>query len=347
MAYLPIERDEEQDPNQERRNQMFGGSAAPGVAPTYGGTGVASPGQPQPGAQSMAGGGDTGKFINFDRYISGNKEASERAAQQVGGNVYTQGINTQNDIGNAMGAHMQAANNAVLKYDPSSVTTNPSATASSTTTSGPSIYGTNPAAAPNYVSRDDAQKYANQAYKDPTGGTGLLKYGGLQDEVGEFGQKTAGLQSNAGVQAALQTQYGGLPARSYGGALDAALVGNAGKDRFNALQQQFQGLSKYLDDTNKGAIDYSKGAEGRNLEAQQKYQNLVGQYDAADKAKAEQQAWDDQNSAMDAGSQLKNVDELVKWLGAHPFKTAPSELLDLKRQKTKNPYLPGPTKKDD
>lgn len=195
--------------------------------------GLQSAGAPASTPQPGQGSGD---FVNIQQYLDANKEVSDRTAQQLGDTV-------ERDAKGAKAGVDEASDQ--FRYD---------------------------AAKGSWTEKRAGEDASTPAYGGPAS---MAEHRGFADLTTKVQDAQAGVRntgSGYGLQAHMQDRYGGSGGYTGGqSALDAALTGASGGQRFHQLQQDYGGLQGYLDDANKASSEYGQNAAEMSESARADY----------------------------------------------------------------------------
>lgn len=158
---------------------------------------------------------------------------------------------------------------------------------------------------------DEAAVRAGAAgkYTGPGSLGDMAGYKGLLQDYGKAQHSLAGLQDNAHLQAAYDEQNQG-PAVEGGSRLDAALAGQAGRERFANLRNTYRNLGREPGAANLASIAQGNASRAAAEQNAKSYQGLLDQYtgrqSADQQAEADSQARSDK-AVADAQQHAKNI----------------------------------------
>ena len=142
---------------------------------------------------------------------------------------------------------------------------------------------------------------AGVTYSGPEDLRGVEGYDALEAAALDSDDRLAATADNAGLEGLVSDAYAGQ--RTAGGnALDAALTGAAGGERFAQLRRQYAGLSQKVADANKVARGEADAAKASTADAAKAY---GAKADAAD---ADQKRRDDEAKAAQIASEARQAD---------------------------------------
>jgi hypothetical protein len=239
-----------EDPNKPRSRPVGGGGSAPAASPA-GAMGATSPTPAAGAAPKQVGTG----FVGFDKYFNANRQGAQTMANTVAGAVQQAGQAGQQAIQGAQGAFDTQTATNTLTYD----------------TNRPQTL-------------EEGQALSKTTYQGPKSWEEAgVDTGAVSDKVNDAQAKAANLATVGGRAALLRESYRSGPSTSGGSALDSALMGAAGGQRFAQLQGLYGGLSKQLEDARTASGASYEAGKKATAEAAKKYEGDLGQWQTGDK----------------------------------------------------------------
>lgn len=327
MAYVLPDDDEQQN------GEM--GTAGNGGSPVLGSTTQASA-TPTPASSSPTPQQGGSGFVSWDRILNANKDAATASATKETQGIQQGGQSVQNDLTsrqNAFNSGLNAGNplsgtkQADLTITGGASNGNlPKVNAFNQQTSTPEVVNfANQRAAQQKSAKDAQQLQQNLALvKNPLQYTGpnslsegagwdslLGKAGDAADQANALGQRDANgqLRGDSGVQALLQKNQTGNYTQGQSQE-DAALLGAAGRGRFDQLQSQYGGLLGNLNSADATAQGEASAAKSQVANTNAAASDYV--HKAALAAQQQQQMSDDQ--LKKAGEQNQVDMGINNWL---------------------------------
>lgn len=181
-------------------------------------------------------------FVGFDRYFQANRQGAQQMADRVAGGVQQQAQQAQQAIKGAQDTFAKKAQQDALTYDPNANWADVEARADSGDYAGP------------------------KTWKDAG-----VDVAGVSDKVVAAQGQVANLGTTGGRAALLRESYRSGPSTSGGSALDAALMGQAGGQRFAELQGYYGGIGQELKDAQAGTTAIYDAASAEHAQARDQY----------------------------------------------------------------------------
>lgn len=260
MPYLPY------DPNSEDEEQrrLKQASMGAGMAPT----GADAPG-PGPSASQEPAAGPT-NFVNFDRYFNANKTTAERAAKNLGDRVEYGAQDVRGAADMALGAFRQDADRSrpdapvtpgeIRPDEPEAAETGlPGAARTPAAQQG--LEGGAPQKT--HVTEAQAEQYAGATYQGPKSLMDSQNFLNVQNLGEQSQQQLDSLGDASGIAALMGGQRTGGGDLTGASMLSSALVGHAGRSRFDDLRSKYAGIDKYLSGAVDQSTQYADGVESQ------------------------------------------------------------------------------------
>jgi hypothetical protein len=228
VAYELKPLNQRDDEEKERQQQLGLGGLAPWSGAQSVGVGPASS-----GANT---GANSGRFVNFDRYLAANQSGAQQSANAVSETVGKQAKKAEQAVGiaNRTQGERIATNTATVPTVGSYY--NPLSKKQQSVVGAPTD--------------SQLQSLAGFQYRDPGSIVNTGEYANAVAAVADAKPAVDATGTQAGLQTLLQDQNGSNGNYTAGtNRLDAALTGAAGAGQFAELRSKFGGLEKMLSDS--------------------------------------------------------------------------------------------------
>lgn len=268
------------------------------------------------------------QFADVSRYLTQNRDASNRLASKIGNQAVTAGNQARSDIAGVQNSFNQAANSSVIPYNQdvaNRAATNPMSFfnynyVTQTKGHGPKhpaqsqvVQGTTPTGVADQAALDQFNAMKNASYTGPTDLTGQQGYGTAVANAQKAANITGQLGTDIGRSDLLQGMYGGKT-NVGASALDRLLLG--GGDSMNILNQAAannQGIGSAVTNANNAAVNSANAIAAANSDtaakiAKQGQDAIAGvPSTAAFHGKKDQQKVYDSEKMLNALNQLYGV----------------------------------------
>lgn len=253
MAYLL----DDEDDQEMQAPEAIDGNRLGGIVSSLGGTGAA------PGGTAPAAGTNSGKFVNFDRYLNANKDAATAGANRLADGIGKQGLDAKIGLVRYDGQFNQAVKDGTPQYGgetayklptdrtPQSNYTQEEAPKTTWDAAQPGtktyatqkrgLEGTPSRASPEdkRPTREEFVKKVQTGYSGPTWYSEIDGYGDMANKLQTASDQAAALGDRDKLLGLLQQRGGGTN-------FDAAMYGAVGQKKFNDVSKRYANLDDLL-----------------------------------------------------------------------------------------------------